>query len=489
MTTEAEVRIWDMTVGYLIWDDRRRYADFEFDRRFISKDLDLSPLQIPHKNIELRKVYSFQPPSENDRLTFKGLPLFIADSLPDSFGNKVINAWLLQQGRHPDSFNPVEHLCYTGNRGLGALEFYPAMFKPDKIENVDITSLIELAQSVFASRQNWHTNIRKRTSAIRDIVRVGASAGGARPKAVIAYNESTKEIKSGQIAAIPKGFEHWLLKIDGVSESADLGLATGMGQVEYAYYLMAKDSGIDMAECRLLEEGGRAHFMTRRFDRPGNGEKLHMQSLCALANMNFTNINSYNYENVFAVLRTMRLPHTSIEQLYRRMIFNVLAKNCDDHTKNISFLMDKQGNWSLSPAFDVSYAYDPTGRWNYQHFLSINGKNGGINGNIFYPDLEKVGKEQGIKNRKEIIEQVCEVVSRWPEYAKTVGVDNDIAAGIGKTHEVQAIQQTKPALHVSRAISFPLDSKIIKSSALEQASKIPNRESSNTLKNKGLKLN
>ena len=436
MMNSAEVKIWDTIVGYLLWSEQRQSADFEFSKNFLSQKLDLSPLQIPLDKIDAEKIYSFPARTANDLIVFKGLPLFIADSLPDSFGNRVINAWLREQGRPSDSFNPVEYLCYTGSRGTGALEYNPSLFKSEKTENVDVEFLVELAQSVFEQRQKLHTNISIGGDAINDIVKVGASVGGARPKAVIAYNDVTKEIKSGQIAAVPQGFEHWLIKLDGVSNSEELGLSSGMGRVEYAYYLMAKDCGIDMSECRVLENSGRAHFMTRRFDRPGNGEKLHVQSLCALANMNYKNMNAYSYEDVFAVIRKMRLPYTSTEQQYRRMAFNIVAKNCDDHTKNIGFLMDTQGKWSLAPAYDVSYAFDPTGRWNYQHFLSVNGKNTGIT----FLDLEKIGKEQGVKDYKEIIEQICEVVSRWLDYAQSAGVETSIANGIEKMHEVKNIR-------------------------------------------------
>ena len=485
MLDAIEVKLFGHSVGALIWNSSQNATVFRFYKDFLKLGLDVAPLLIPLQSIDSDKTYSFIPDNEHDRQVYKGLPAFIADSLPDSFGNKVIDEWLSRQGRASGSFSILERLCYTGERGIGALEFYPPATTREQITDIDIKHLVQLAQEVFTSRANFSVNYNKDVAAMRDIIKVSVSAGGARPKAVIAYNEATGEIKSGQLAQTPKDFQHWLIKLDGVTQSAELGLSTGMGRVEYTYHLMAKDCGIDMAESRILEEGGRAHFMTRRFDRPGNGEKLHLQTLNAIAGMNYSLKYSFSYEHVFSVLRQLNLSHSVAEQFFRRIVFNVVSKNCDDHTKNISFLMDKTGRWSLSPAYDVSYAYDPTGMWNQDHFLSINGKYE----NFKYADIEKLAKEQRIKNYKEIIEQVYEVVSRWPEYAMAVGVDDKIAAGIGKTHEVQAIQQTKPALHVSRAISFPLDSKVKKTSLLEKASKIPNKENRDTLKNKGQKLN
>ena len=432
MITNAEVKLWGDTVGSLVWNDQRRYALFEWNKDFLKKGFDLAPIIMPVNTINPGVVYSFPATEEVEWKVFKGLPGFIADSLPDSFGNRLIDKWLEKQGRIAGSFSPIERLCYTGRRGIGALEFFPANFEDDKIVAIDVAKLVELAESVFLERKDLQTNISYGEQAMVDIIRVGTSAGGARPKAVIAYNETTGEIKSGQIAEIPEGFAHWLLKLDGVTNSAELGLASGMGRVEYAYHLMAKDCGIEMTECRLLEENGRAHFMTRRFDRPEANEKIYMQSLCAIAGMNYAVMGAYDYNQVYSVIRQLRLPHTSIEQQYRRMVFNVLVQNCDDHTKNIAFLMDKKGTYFLTPAFDVSYAYDPTGRWNFQHFLSVNGKYK----NITITDLQKVGSEQSIKNAKHIIENIKEVVANWPQYAKETGVPQVLTESIKKAHEL-----------------------------------------------------
>jgi serine/threonine-protein kinase HipA len=442
MLDAVEVKIWGQSVGALIWNATQEYSVFRFNTDFLKLDLDLAPLLMPLSGIDPRTTYSFQPNNIEDKTVYKGLPPFIADSLPDSFGNKVIDEWLNRQGRSPGSFTPLERLCYTGERGLGALEFYPPETKVEIITDIDIQNLVQLAQEVFASRLHFSTHRNKGVEAMKDLISVGVSAGGARPKAVIACNDAIGEIKSGQLATVPQGFQHWLIKLDGVTKSSELGLATGMGRVEYAYYLMAKDCGIMMNECRLLEEGGRAHFMTRRFDRPGNGEKLHLQSLHAIAGMNYSIKRAFSYEQVFSVIRQLNLPYSAIEQVFRRMIFNVIAKNCDDHTKNLSFMMNQQGEWSLAPAYDVSYAYDPTGKWNQDHFLSINGKYD----HFEYADMEKVAKEQRIKNFHGIISQICEVAGRWESYANLVEVPKKIRNSIAKVHKECSIARTSSVI-------------------------------------------
>ena len=427
----AEIKLWGDRVGILSKNTDRLTHVFQFDAEFLKKGLDIAPLLMPLKSLDAQKVFSIIPDDETDFLTYRSLPAFIADSLPDSFGNRVIEAWLARQDRDMNSFSAIERLCYTGERGMGALEYHPLFSVNEKIVDVNIPELIQLADDVLSERRNLQTNLSRGDEALMDIVRVGSSAGGARPKAVIAYNELTGEIKSGQIADLPEGFEHWLIKLDGVSKSEELGLSSGMGRVEYAYYLMAKDCNIEMTECRLLEEGERAHFMTRRFDRPCNGEKLHIQTLNAIARMSYKRIDKHYYEQLFSTIREMRLPHSAIEQQYRRMVFNVVAKNCDDHTKNVSFLMDKNGNWSLSPAYDMSYAYAPSGFWNRRHLMGINGKFE----NFTMDDLEKAGSAEGIRNRKRIIEQICDVVNCWQKYARSVGIEKSLYEKIGAVHE------------------------------------------------------
>lgn len=429
--TTAEVKIWGMVIGYISWNDNSKAGSFEFEKQFLNKGLDIAPLSMPVSEVHPSRIYTRLSSSELDYLTYKGLPHFLTDSLPDAFGNSIIHAWLATQGRQTESFNPVERLCYTGKRGIGALEYHPALLMVDDISTpVNVEKLVQLSESILSERNRFKVDLSDGETAIQDIMRVGTSAGGARPKAVIAFNEETKEIRSGQVDA-PDGFSHWLLKIDGVRETG-LGQTKNMGRIEYAYHLMAKNCGIEMTDCRLFEEGGRAHFMTRRFDRIGN-EKLHMQSLNALCGMNYRVLGTYSYEQIFAVLKRLKLSYQAIDQLYRRMIFNVVSRNCDDHTKNTAFLMDKTGKWSLTPAYDVCYAYDPAGRFNFQHFLSVNGKYNDIG----YHDILEVGAKEGIRKRKDIIEQVKDVVSRWPEYAADAGLskNNTVVKSIQKAQQ------------------------------------------------------
>jgi len=368
----ANVRIWNMFVGAVYWDRDRRLATFEFDPGFLKHGLDLAPLRMPLVDSQQGTMrYSFPALSWE---TFRGLPGLLADALPDKFGNSIIDSWLARQGRAPEDFTTVERLCYTGRRAMGALEFKPPI-NPDMDESVpvEISHLAELAQEVIDQRKQLQVDIENRpTEALMDIIRVGTSAGGLRPKAVIALNEVTNEVRSGQVTA-PEGFDYWILKFDGVKDEA-LGDPQGYGRVEYAYHDMATDAGITMTECKLLEEGGRAHFLTRRFDRTASAGKLHMQSLCAIAHFDYNSAGTYSYEQAFQTMRRLRLPYNDTEQQFRRMAFNVVARNQDDHTKNIAFLMDRHGSWLLSPAFDVMYAHNPGGNWTNRHQMTINGK-------------------------------------------------------------------------------------------------------------------
>lgn len=427
----AYVRIWGMLVGAVSWDPDKEFAAFEFDRKFLEKGLDLSPLKMPitgSRKSTARFEFRTLP-----RRTFKGLPGLLADALPDNFGNSIIDSWLARSGRTPDSFSPVERLCYTGKRAMGALEFSPIINEAlETSVPVEISELINLAQMVTDERSKLKTHFEDNTSpeALLDIIRVGTSAGGNRPKAVIALNDQTKEVRSGQVEA-PEGFDYWVLKFDGVKDQS-LGDPAGYGRIEYAYSKMAVSSGINMTECRLLQENGRAHFMTRRFDRVGKVGKLHLQSLCAIAHFDFNAPGDYSYEQAFQTIRELRLPYNDAEQLYRRMVFNVIARNQDDHTKNISFLMDESGKWRLSPAYDVIYSYNPEGVWTSKHQMSINGKRD----NFLKEDLIQVGKEMGIKSCNKIIDEIVEVVSNWSHFAKDVGIDNAKIKSIGATHRL-----------------------------------------------------
>lgn len=426
----AYVHLWGQLVGVVAWDPDKEFATFEFDKRFLGKGLDLSPLKMPIADARggtARFEFRTLP-----KRTYWGLPGMLADALPDRFGNSLIDAWLARQGRTPESFSPVERLCYTGKRAMGALEFSPVI-NPliERSVPVEVSELVELAQKVTKERSDLKVKVDPEASqAMLNIIRVGTSAGGARPKAVIALNETTKEVCSGQVDA-PDGFDHWVLKFDGISDDA-LKDPAGYGRIEYAYYQMALSAGIKMTECRLLKENGRAHFMTRRFDRTGKKEKLHMQSLCAIAHFDFNDPGAYSYEQAFQVMRELRLPYSDAEQQFRRMVFNVVARNQDDHTKNITFLMNKEGRWRLSPAYDVIYAYNPAGEWTSRHQMSINGKRD----NIVKDDLISVGREMNIKSGNRIIDEIVEVVSGWSNYAKDAGVEASQIKSIGQTHRL-----------------------------------------------------
>lgn len=417
MSTVAEVRLWGRTIGAVSLEEGDEVAAFEYDPVFAGSGIEISPLTMPLSN----RVYTFP---ELSRKTFYGLPGLLADSLPDKFGHVLINAWLATQGRQPDSFNVVERLCYTGERGMGALEFAPATGpKARQASRIQIDKLVELASEILTHRNNLQVSFadKSREQALTDILRVGTSAGGARAKAVLAWNPSTNEVRSGQIPA-GAGFEYWLLKFDGVTGNKDKELEDpqGYGVIEYAYYKMARDCGIDISECRLFEENGRRHFMTRRFDRLAGGEKLHMQSLCALAHYDFNMAGAYGYEQALLVIRQMGLPMSAIEEQFRRMVFNIIARNQDDHVKNIAFLMDKSGNWSLSPAFDVTYSFNPAGAWTASHQMTLNGKRD----DFTMDDFKACAKAAPMKRGRAgtIINEVRETVSRWKDYAEEAGV-------------------------------------------------------------------
>lgn len=426
MITTAFINIWNKRVGAIAWNTDTGLGAFEFEPSFVTSGLDLSPLKMSVAGAE-RRIFSF--PELRDTSTFKGLPGLLADILPDKYGKSLINAWLAKNGRPANSMNPVELLCFIGKRGMGALEFEPVVPKTnDTATKIELDSLIHIAQEILSGRQDFNTNFSNdEAKALTDILKIGSSAGGARAKAVIAFNPDTKEIRSGQADA-PKGFTHWLLKFDGVTDE-QLGTSSGYGRVEMAYHLMAKEAGIEMTECRLLEENGRAHFMTRRFDREHGKGKLHVQSFCAIAHYDFNEVTYFSYEQLFETMRTMLLPYTDAEQLYRRMVFNIMARNCDDHTKNFSFIMDKAGKWKLAPAFDVCHSYRPGSTWVSQHSLSINGKRQ----NITRDDLLEVAKNMNIKKAEAIINQVNDVVSRWNNFAVQTNVKDDLKDAINKT--------------------------------------------------------
>ncbi len=427
----AVVHLWGDEVGAVSWLDDRGYAVFEYAPAFLKKGLDVSPI---HMGLEAarRGDGTFSFPGQN-RDTFLGLPGMLADALPDKFGNRLIDAWLVRNGRDAGSFSPVERLCYTGRRAMGALAFSPAINpRLDRAAPVEIATLVELAQAVMSRRSELDTQLGISEyadgEAIMDILRVGTSAGGARPKAVIAMNAAGRVV-SGQAEA-PPGYDYWLLKFDGVDD-LELGKPKGYGRIEFAYHRMACAAGIDMSECRLLEEDGRAHFLTRRFDRI-KGQKIHMQSLCGLAHYDFNAPGAYGYEQAFAIMRRLRLSKAEAMQQYRRMLFNVIARNQDDHTKNIAFLMDRDGKWRLSPAFDVTYSHNSTGHWTSQHQMSINGRRDGFT----HADLTVVGESIGIPRPGRLIDEISTAVERWPEFAAEAGVRERTIVEIGRNHRL-----------------------------------------------------
>lgn len=416
MTTVAEVRLWGRTIGAVSLEEGAHVAAFQYHPAFATSGIQLAPLMMPLSS----QVYQFPGLSQE---SFHGLPGLLADSLPDKFGNALIDAWLATQGRRPDTFDAIERLCYIGVRGMGALEFAPAAGPRLRgSTRINIDALVALASEVLTHRNSLQVSFApgQAHEGLEEILRVG-TAGGARAKAIIAWNPKTNEVRSGQVKA-PAGFGYWLLKFDGVSDNRDKELADpkGFTIIEYAYALMAAAAGIEMTECRLFEEGGRHHFMTRRFDRQEDGSKLHMQSLGALAHFDFNIAAVYGYEQAFDVMKRLGLPMHALEQQFRRMLFNVVARNQDDHVKNIAFLMDKSGAWSLSPAFDVTYAYNPAGPWTRQHQMTINGKTD----HFTRADFRACARVAGLKRGRDetILAEVLGTVENWSLYAAQAGV-------------------------------------------------------------------
>ena len=419
MVTTAYVKIWGEIIGAVAWDDRAQLGTFEYTQEFANSGWEVAPIKMPLSTTQ--RIFSFPELRMKQSIgedTFKGLPGLLADALPDKYGNKLINSWLAQNGRTENSMNPIEQLCFIGMRGMGALEFAPSTFKAKKNTfSVEIDSLVHIAHKMLTERTDFQTNISKdEEQAMKDILRIGTSAGGARPKAIIAYNEKTKEVRSGQ-TRVPEGFEHWLIKLDGVSDT-QFGQSHGYGRIEMAYYNMAIDCGIDMMPSQLLEENGRAHFMTKRFDRGKENQKYHVQTFCGMQHYDFNDVTSYSYEQLFQTMRILGLPYPQAEEMYRRMVFNVLAQNCDDHTKNFAFLLKKDTPWSIAPAYDICYAYSPESIWVHQHALSINGKRKNITRN----DLQVIGKSMHIKKMDDIIEHTLSVVKNWSTYASEISV-------------------------------------------------------------------
>lgn len=433
MTTVAAVNLWGTRIGAVSLEEGGDVAAFQYDPAFARSGIEVSPLTMPLRE----QPYAF---GALNRETFRGLPGLIADSLPDKYGNALIDAWLATQGRRPGSFDAVERLCYVGKRGMGALEFAPSRGpNPARSSDIRIGPLVELASEVLARREDLAASLAetRKEDALRDILSVGTSAGGARAKAVIAWNPSTQAVRSGQIDAGP-GFEYWLLKFDGVTGNKDkeaLSDPQGFGAIELAYADMARAAGITMSECRLLEENGRRHFMTRRFDRDDEGRKLHMQSLGAIAHFDFNQAGAHSYEQAFMTIRALGLMMDAVEQQFRRMAFNVIARNQDDHVKNIAFLMDRAGRWTLSPAFDVTYAYQADGAWTDRHQMSLNGKRDAFTLDDFRACARVASMKGG--SAKRIVDEVSATVSEWPAFAAQAEISEQRMEQIQRAHRLE----------------------------------------------------
>lgn len=432
--TIARVQLWGKSIGAVSWDESAGLARFEYDPGFVHSGIEVAPLTMPLS----KQIYSFPA---LPRKTFHSLPGLLADSLPDDFGNALVNVWLAKQGRSPETFNPVERLCYTGIRGMGALEYLPSQGPfTGKSAAVDLEALVELASKILTKRNSLQGSFdpELREDSLQNILRVGTSAGGARAKAIIAWNQKTDEVRSGQVKA-GKGFSYWLLKFDGVSGNRDKELddPADYGLIEHAYYHMAKKAGIRMEESRLLKENGRSHFMTRRFDRTDSGQKIHMQSFCAMEHFDFKKAGAHSYEQALRTIRKLGMPMVAIEEQFRRMAFNIIGRNQDDHVKNIAFLMDKSGNWSLSPAFDMTYSYNPQGDWTSRHQMSLNGKRD----DFTIEDFKACAKNASLKRGRaeEIVRQVQEVVLQWKNFADKSGVPPEVADGIAKAHRTEIL--------------------------------------------------
>ncbi len=427
MSTRATIHLWGRQIGAVIWDSNRDLGIFEYDPRFAGSAVEIAPLTMP------LRTGTFDFPAL-PRGTFHGLPGLLSDSLPDRFGNALINRWLAEQGRSATSMDPVERLLYTGRRGMGALEYEPATgLRKEEGTPVDIAPLVELANRVLNERQALTGQMtgEDQAEALAQILRVGTSAGGARAKAVLAWNETSGEFHSGQIKAGP-GYTQWLFKFDGVSKSGDHNLADpqGFGRLEYACYLLATAAGVEMMRSRLHLEGGRAHFMTQRFDRigtaaTGQSEKLHVLSLGAMRHYDFNQPRAYSYEQALETIRRLNMGPKSLEQMVRRALVNLVIRNQDDHVKNIAFLMNKKGEWRLAPAFDVVYAHNPEGQWTNAHQMTLSGKADKFD----LDDIRRFGTMADLKPRKteEILREVEAAAARWSEFASEAGVPSDLA--------------------------------------------------------------
>ena len=431
----AIVSLWGVEIGAVTWDTERNLGIFQYMPEFTDSNIEAAPLTMPLNN----QIYSFP---ELARSTFKGLPGLLADALPDKYGSALIDKWLIKEGIDKTEFSPVDRLCYIGTRAMGALEFTPAIDRKAKPHNhaLDVAAMVDMASEILTEREQFDASLAQgddnlNEQTLADILQVGVSAGGARAKAIIAWNEENNEVRSGQLI-LPEGFQHWLIKFDGVSNNRDKELADaqGFGLIEYAYYKMALDAGIHMNECRILQEHNRHHFMTKRFDRNERGDKLHMQTLGALCHYDFNQPGAYSYEQAMLVTEKLNLGMAAIEQLYRRALFNIMSRNQDDHVKNIAFLMDSTGEWRLAPAYNLTFAYNPTGEFTSRHQMSLNGKCD----NFEQSDFSALAQRFNIPRSREkmMVDEVSESVSNWQTHAEDVCIPKEQIENRQKYHRL-----------------------------------------------------
>ena len=424
---KAIVKMWGTKIGEVVQLDDG-YCKFKYDDNFLNSNIQLSPIFMPlSKNEYIFRDLSYK--------TFLGLPGLLADSLPDKFGTSILADWLATQGKTIDDFGPVERLLYIGTRGLGALEYYPSYIKNETSTNIYLDRIVDLCNEILNSSEHLGT----KEIDLRNLIKVGTSAGGARAKAIVAYNRNIDRFKSGQIDA-GEGYDYYILKFDGITKNKDKDKVDSIysTRIEYAYYLMAKNAGINMSHSELLIRDEKYHFMTKRFDRyidsSGTMKKIHMQSLCAINHLPFDKTRIFGYEQAVQIMKKMNIGYSDIEQFFRRMVFNIIARNQDDHVKNISFLMDRTGKWSLSPAYDITYMYDPTGKWTNEHQMLVNGKSS----NIDLDDIISTGKNMNISELKikNIIEEVKNAVKKFEEFADEAFLPKEVIVEIKNNFEL-----------------------------------------------------
>jgi serine/threonine-protein kinase HipA len=417
----VQVSLYGESIGTVDWNVQKRSAVFQYSRNSFTNLWEPSPILMPKEG----RSYETNRDHEN----FHNLPYLLSDSMPDDFGNVMMKEWLKQKSLTYEDINPVDRLTYVGKRGMGALEYEPINHNSSYDFNIDVADLLEVAKNVLDGKKGVkYENLNEES--LTDILRIGTSVGGARAKALVALKEDDKsniiEIKPGDVMQ-PRGFSYWLLKIDGANVDS-LGETNGAGKIEYAYYKMARSCGIDISESRIFHENGRSHFLTKRFDRSAEGEKIHMQTLGALIGVDFKIQRASSYETLFRTMKRLKLDYQQLEQQFRRTIFNVVARNHDDHVKNFSFLMDNQGVWKISPGYDITYSFKPGGAWTNVHQSSINGKFDDFE----QRDLVEFGESFGIKNCKLIIQEIIEAVSNWDQIAQEVEISKKVISTINK---------------------------------------------------------